>query len=121
MARNRERAFLLSAIRHQPYALTFTRYTSRFTIGERCEDVAGGLFPRPAGSNAQIFREPQLRFLEDIFQAAETGKGKLTDGHGADFADRRFLQRRAAAFFMDQNQHKCVLLSGSNHQLPERI
>ncbi len=65
-------------------------------------DDASSTCPHPAGvSNAQFLREPHFRLVEDIFQAAETGERKLTDRHGTDFSDRRFLQRRAATFFMN--------------------
>jgi len=46
LARNRAWASPLPAIRHEPYALTPTRYASRFTD---VENTAGGLFPHPAG------------------------------------------------------------------------
>jgi hypothetical protein len=55
--------------------------------------------------NAHIFREPHFGFLEDFFQAGKTGEWKLTDRNGADLANRRLVQRRATAFFMDQYEH----------------
>ena len=33
-------------------------------------------------------------------------KGKPVDGDGADFADRRFVQGRPTAFFMNQHEHR---------------
>ena len=54
------------------------------------------------GSDAQIFYEPQFRFVDDFFQTAEAGKRKPIDRNRADFADRRFFQRRTTAFFVDQ-------------------
>ena len=32
----------------------------------------------------------------------------MVDGDGADFADRRFVQGRPTAFFMNQRQHRCA-------------
>ena len=44
----------------------------------------------------------------NFFQAAEAGKGKPVDRDGADFSDRRFVQRRPTAFFMNQREHRCA-------------
>ena len=53
-------------------------------------------------SDAQFFRQPHFGFVENFFQAGKTGKGKAIDRNRADFADRRFFQRRTAAFFVNQ-------------------
>jgi hypothetical protein len=54
-----------------------------------------------SGSDPQIFSESHFGFVDDLFQASETGEGKPVDGDRADFADRRFVQGRPAAFFMN--------------------
>ena len=62
-----------------------------------------------SGSDAPVFGEPDLRFVEDLFQAGTTGEGKAIDGHHADFSDRGIgLQRRASAFFVNQRDHRIV-------------
>ena len=64
--------------------------------------------------DAQIFRQPHLRLVHDFLQATEAGKGKLTDWNGTDLADRRVVQRRPAAFFMNQRQHSDASLVAQN-------
>ena len=59
----------------------------------------------PTTLDPQVFSEPHFGFFKDIFQAGETGEWKLTDWNGTDLADRRLVQRRTTAFFMDQHQH----------------
>ena len=59
----------------------------------------------PTILDPQIFSESHFGFVEDIFQAGETGEWKLIDWNGTDLADRRLVQRRATAFFMDQHEH----------------
>jgi hypothetical protein len=48
-----------------------------------------------------FFGQSDFRFVDNFFQARETGKGKPVDGDRTDFADRRFIQRRPATFFMN--------------------
>jgi len=59
-------------------------------------------------SHAQFLGEPDFRIIDNLFQAGETGKGETVDGDGADFADRRFVQGRPTAFFMNQHEHRCA-------------
>jgi len=60
---------------------------------------------RPTVSDAQIFRQPDFRFVVNFFKATETGKGKLVDGNRTDFTDERFIEGRAAACFVDEGEH----------------
>ncbi len=55
--------------------------------------------------NAHIFREPHFGFLEDLFQAGETGEWELADRNRTDLPHRRLVQCRATAFFVDQDKH----------------
>jgi hypothetical protein len=57
--------------------------------------------------DAHVFRDPDFGFVQNVFEAGEAGKWKLTHRNRADFADRRLVQRRATAFFMDQYEHEC--------------
>jgi hypothetical protein len=72
------------------------------------KEVATGIRSgsRPILSDPQIFSEPQFRFIEDVFEAAKAGEGKLRDRDRADFSDWGLIQRGATAFFMDQYQHQ---------------
>ena len=79
----------------------FSRMTC--ALAERMTGVM--IRPISAGLNPQLFGESHFRFVDDLFQAGEAGKGKAVDGNGADFADGRFFQRRTAAFFVNQHQH----------------
>jgi hypothetical protein len=74
-----------------------------FPLSARRNESPGNAGPLPL--DAEIFGEPHFGFIEDVFQAGKTGEWKLTDRNRAHFADRRFIQRRTAAFFMDQDQH----------------
>jgi len=59
-------------------------------------------------SHAQFLGEPDFRFIDNLFQAGETGKGEAVYGDRADFADRRFVQRGPTAFFMNQREQRCA-------------
>ena len=56
-------------------------------------------------SDAQFFRQSDFRFIINFLKATEAGKGKLSDGNRADFADGRLVERRAAAFFVNECEH----------------
>jgi hypothetical protein len=56
-------------------------------------------------SDAKFFRQPDFRFVVNFFQAAEAVKGKPIDGYCTDFTDERFIEGRAAAFFVDESEH----------------
>ena len=58
--------------------------------------------------DSEFFRQSDFRFVVNFLKATETGKGKPVDGYGTDFSDRRFVQGRPAAFFMDQRKHRCA-------------
>lgn len=62
--------------------------------------------------DAQFLRKPHFCFIENLFQAAEAGKGEAIDRKCAYFTDGgvRF-ERRAATFFMNQGQHEMLLWS----------
>ena len=60
---------------------------------------------RATFSDSQIFRQPDLRFVINFFKAAETVKGKPVDGNRTDFTDERLIERRAAAFFVNECEH----------------
>jgi len=51
--------------------------------------------------DSEFLRQADFRFVDDLLQAGETGKGEPVDGDGADFTDRRLVQRRPAALFMN--------------------
>jgi hypothetical protein len=57
---------------------------------------------------SEFFRQSDFRFVVNFLKATEAGKGKPVDGDGADFSDRRFVQCRPTAFFMNQRQHRCA-------------
>ena len=63
---------------------------------------------RPTFSDAQLFRQPNFRFVVDFLKATEAGKGKPVDGDRADFADGRLVERRTAAFFVNECEHDGV-------------
>jgi hypothetical protein len=56
-------------------------------------------------SDAQIFRQPDFRFVVNFFQTAEAVKRKPVDGDCTDFTDERLIERGAAAFFVDEGEH----------------
>ncbi len=58
--------------------------------------------------DSEFFRQPHFRFVVDFLKAAEASKGETIDGDGADFSDRRVVQRGPAAFFMNQCEHGCT-------------
>ena len=65
--------------------------------------------------DSQLFRQPHFGFLEDLFEAAKTGKWEAIHRNGADFTHRLFFQRRATAFFVDENEHQASRLPKAPH------
>lgn len=67
--------------------------------------------------DAQLFGQPQFRFVDDFFQASKAGEGKAVHRKRTDFADGRIgFERRAATFFVNQCQHRQPL-DRFEHQL----
>jgi len=60
---------------------------------------------------SEFFRQPDFRFVVDLFKASETRKGKPVDGDGTDFSDGRVFNRQTTAFSMDQDKHVAPLSS----------
>jgi len=60
---------------------------------------------RPTFSDSQLFRQPDFRLVVNFFKATEAGKGKPVDGGCTDFTDERLSEGRAAAFFVDEDEH----------------
>lgn len=69
---------------------------------------------------SQLFRQSHFRLIDDLLQAREAREGKSFDWNGADFADRRFVQSRPAAFSMDQRQHHATS-PFFHHDSPEQF
>jgi len=56
--------------------------------------------------DTELFGQPHFGFVENVFEAGETGKGKPIDRKGAHFSDGRIgFQRRASTGFMNERQH----------------
>ena len=58
---------------------------------------------------AEIFGKPELRFVDDLFQAGKAGKREAVDWERTDLADRRIgLESRPAAFLVYERQHRLM-------------
>ncbi len=58
---------------------------------------------------AEIFGKPELRFVDDLFQAGKAGKREVVDRKRTDLADRHVgLESRPAAFLVYERQHRVM-------------
>ena len=53
----------------------------------------------------EFFRQSDFRFVVNFLKAGEAGKREPVDGNGTNFTDRRLIERRAAAFFVNECEH----------------
>ena len=67
--------------------------------------VGSSVGRRPAFSDSQLFRQPDFRLVVNFFKATEACKRKPVDGDCTDFTDKRIIEGRAAAFFVDEGEH----------------